>query len=96
METNEKKETAEDKKPQDTQTGSGNGDKSEATSLVERASQERERLDKTLAEIKKERMRLEELKASEILGGRTSAGQQQTPKEETPKEYKERVLSGKL
>lgn len=53
----------------------GTGVQSSASSLIEQATQQNERLEGNLAALKEESARLQELRAKQILGGTTVAGQ---------------------
>lgn len=62
--------------------------------MVMRATAERERLEKVLAETKEILAKNQATEARIILGGQSVAGQQAPPPVETPKEYAARVLRG--
>ena len=69
--------------------------KPSAMSFLEQAKQERERLDKLLAELREENKIAQEMKGMQMLGGVTTAGQApEKPKEESPQEYAKRMLRG--
>ena len=90
MDEENKKET---EKPveKDTATDDDKGNKYETTPLIERAREEREKLE--AANKKKEELlnREEEIMAKKVLGGGSEAGQPEEKKEETPKEYNDRI-----
>lgn len=71
-----KKET-EDKKPEGEPENSGEGDKPQTTSLINRADLAAERLEKDLRKESENLNRREALMARDALGGRTYAGQSQ-------------------
>ena len=75
-----------------TAENSGDGDKFETTALIERAREERERME--AANQKKEELlnREELIMAKRALGGTAEAGQETKPKEETAEEYADRVM----
>ena len=89
----EEKETNETGKEQKASEKDNNaGNKYETTPVIERAREERERMD--AANTKKEELldREEAIMAKRALGGTTEAGQsQEKTKEETPKEYRARI-----
>lgn len=80
------KEKPEDKKPEGTEAGADEGKKYETTPIIERAREEREKLD--AANKKKEELlnREEEIMAKKALGGESEAGQE--PVKETDDEKK--------
>ena len=85
-----KKETAETP-TQDINAGS----EPQTASIIERASAERQKLEATLAEVKKENDRRERIASELILSGHAEAGVV-TPKiEVSPEEYAKGLLSGK-
>jgi len=87
--------TNESNKEEQASEGAGIGDNDGATSIIDRAASERERLEKALGEYKKENTRREQLIAKEALGGRSSgAAQQKQPIEISPKEYAKAALKG--
>ncbi len=89
----DEQETNQEEKKEVTADDSGKGDKYETTPLIERARQEREKLD--AANTKKEELlnREEEMMAKKTLGGDAEAGQETTKKEEeTPAQYAERIM----
>jgi len=89
-------EKEEEKKEEPTPTNNGEGDKSESTSLIDRASAERERMEKVLEELKVENTRKEELMAREALGGKSEGKKEEEPTPEiTPAEYAANALKGK-
>ena len=65
----------------------------ETTPVIERARQEREAMDKTVAALKIENDRSEAIMAKRALGGDSEAGQPAEKKEETPLEYKDRIMA---
>ena len=83
-----KKETQKPESAEDT----GEGDKYETTPVIERAREEREKLELATKAQKEENDRTEQIMAKKALGGTTEAGtQSEKPKEETPKEYRDRI-----
>jgi len=94
-EPDEKKE-AEKPEEKPAAEDTGEGDKYETTPVIERAREEREKLE--AANKKKEELldREEQIMAKKALGGQTEAGQVEEKKEETPKEYKDRVMRGEI
>lgn len=62
------------------------------SSLIDKANQAAERLEKGNEELLKLIERQEQLKVETTLGGQTVAGQEE-PKEETPTEYMKKVLN---
>lgn len=87
------------KKPEENQEQksdkSGEGDKYETTPVIERAREEREKLE--AANKKKEELldREESLMARKTLGGESEAGAEQEKKEDTPQQYAKDVIAGK-
>ena len=82
----------EDKPTEDT----GEGDKYETTPLIERARQEREKLEAANKETKELLDRQEAIMAKKELGGTTEAGVAVEKKEETPVEYMKKVMANEL
>lgn len=98
METNETKADEKATK-ENAKEDSNNGNKSEATDLIGRADQARERLETQHQALQSENERLErnlrelrELEARRVLGGQSFGNQQKEEKKETPKEFKDKVL----
>ena len=78
---------------QGTESNSDKGNKYETTPVIERARQEREKMEAATAAQKIENDRTEQIMAKKALGGVTEAGQdQQKPKEQTPLEYMKEVM----
>lgn len=93
---NEKQEAqTQGAKPLNPAVNSNDGNTASTQSLYEQVRTERERADKTLAEIRNERIRLEELKSREILSGTAGGRPEMKPAEETPKEYAKRIMGVK-
>ena len=90
--TNENEITKEDATTEDV----GKGDKYETTPIIERAREEREKLD--AANQKKEELlnREEQIMARRELGGVTNAGEVTQVKEETDEEYAEKFRTGEV
>lgn len=72
------------------------GGKYETTPLIERAREERERMDITVKAMKEENDRRELIMQKHALGGEAEAGQTTEVKEETPKEYSDRVMKNEV
>ena len=91
----EEKTTEESKEEKSTETETA-GDKYETTPVIERARQEREKLES--ANKKKEELldREERIMAKRELGGMSEAGQVAVKKEETDEEYAERFRRGEV
>ena len=90
----EKKETKEVKKEgEDKQTpeGTGEGDKYETTPIIERAREEREKLEAAVKAQREENDRTEKIMARKALGGESPAGDKPESKEESPHEYRVRI-----
>ena len=69
--------------------------KVETTSMIDKANEAAERLEKANKEQAELIARQEEIVARQTLGGSSeAAGTQTAPKEETPKDYAKRVMSG--
>ena len=89
-ETTEKKEDNTDAKAKEEDTGSG--DKYETTPIIERAREEREKLEVATKAQKEENDRTERIIAKQTLGGRAEGGSGESKEvEETPKEYNDRI-----
>jgi hypothetical protein len=67
------------------------GDNAKASGLIDGANAAAERLEKGLAELKKENDRSEEIIAKKMLGGSEDAKPEEK-KEESPAEYRDRVM----
>ncbi len=87
----EKTEEKNEDKPEDKPEDNGKGDKYETTPIIERAREEREKLE--AANTKKEELldREEAIAAKKALGGITEAGKPPEEKKETDAEYVERM-----
>lgn len=74
----------------------GEGDKFETTPIIERAREERERME--AANKKKEELlnREELIMAKRELGGTAAAGSKEETKEETPQDYAQKAIMGQL
>ena len=72
------------------------GVQSETSSLIGKANEAAERLEKANKERTELLRREEELEARRRLGGQTSGNNVPVKKEETPSEYMKRVMSGGL
>jgi len=93
----EEKQTQEVKPDSTTEENSGAGDKYETTPIIERAREERERME--AANKKKEELldREEKLQAKSILGGKSEGkAQEEVKKEKTPQEYAEAYERGEV
>ena len=88
----EQKEEKEENKPAE---DIGNGDKYETTPVIERAREEREKLEAANKEKRELLDREEAMMAKKALGGDSEAGQHVEKKEQTDKEYAEDVIAGK-
>ena len=92
----EKEETASGSE----QKGAGDsdaGDKYETTPVIERAREEREKLEAATKAQKEENDRTEAIMAKRALGGMTEAGTPaEKPKEDDPLEYRNKIMSGEL
>lgn len=92
-EQTEAKEEAEKATAPDTTEG----DKPESSSIIDRASTEREKLEAVLAETKAENDRRERLLAEEKLGGRSGAPVKEEKQEElSNSEYAKRAMAGNI
>ena len=93
----EQKETQE-AKTSDTAENTGERDKPESTTLLDKANATAERLERTLEKLEIENRKTEELLAKRALGGQTTAGSgvPEAKKEETPQEYAERIRKGEV
>ena len=89
-------EKNEEKKSETPVENSNEGSKYETTPIIERAREEREKLD--AANDRKEELlnREEILMANNHLAGEGEAGQPPVKKEETPAEYTKGVMAGEL
>ena len=68
-------------------------EKYETTPLIERAREEREKMEAATKAMKAENDKREQIQTRQELGGQSDAGQpQEKPKEETPVEYKNRII----
>ncbi|KKN01151.1 hypothetical protein LCGC14_1130590 [marine sediment metagenome] len=88
----ENKQEVEEVGKEDSIGAKENGDKYETTPIIERAREEREKME--AANTKREELldREEAIMAKRELGGRAEAGgQKDTSKEENPKEYRARI-----
>lgn len=96
-ETYEQQKKEEENKQQETTISNTNNGVSQTstTSLLEQVRQERERADITLAEIRNERLRIEELQARELLSGKAER-KEKKEEELDPIEYAEKALAGKI
>lgn len=73
------------------------GDKYETTPVIERAREERERMEKVLGELRTENDRKEKIQAREALGGSSEAGvKSEEPKKLTDQEYAEALERGEV
>ncbi len=71
-------------------------EKYETTPIIERAREEREKMEEATKAQRIENDRTEQIMAKKALGGGSEAGSNsEKPKEETAKEYSERLMSGK-
>ena len=70
----------------------GKGDKYETTPIIERAREEREKLETATKALKEENDRRELIMAKQALGGGSEAGQPSEPKKETPQEAAKRYV----
>ena len=70
------------------------GDTPKASSLIDTAHAENERMEKNIKELREENDRKEEIAAKQMLGGTAEAGQEPVKKEETAQEYSKRILEG--
>ena len=82
----------EEVKTEATTSDSNAGSKYETTPIIERAREEREKMEKATAAQKVENDRSEAIAAKRELGGTIKAGQVEEKKEETPLEYKNRIM----
>lgn len=82
----------EEVKTEATTSDSNAGSKYETTPIIERAREEREKMEKATAAQKVENDRSEAIAAKRELGGTIKAGQTEEKKEETPLEYKNRIM----
>tara|TARA_R110000787_G_scaffold116592_1_gene226886 strand:+ start:123 stop:419 length:297 start_codon:yes stop_codon:yes gene_type:complete len=75
---------------------SNEGSKYETTPIIERAREERERLERATAAQKIENDRTEAIQARNALGGRSEgAALEEVKAEQTPQEYASQIMSGK-
>lgn len=95
MDEEKKEEKKEEPKlpPKDTDGGS----KYETTPVIERAREERERMEKVKDELKIENDRRERIQARDALGGSSEAGiKSEEPKKLTDQEYAEALEKGEV
>ena len=93
----DEEQTKAPEEPKNTEGDTTEGDKYETTPVIERAREERERMDATLKALRKENDRREKIQAYDKLGGKSEgAAQEEVKKEETPKEYKDRIMRGEV
>ena len=90
----EKEEVSKDKT--EATPAEDDGNKYETTPVIERAREEREKLELATKAMKVENDRNEKIIARKALGGDTEAGQSSEVKEQTSKEYADEVMSGKI
>lgn len=79
-----------------TTNNTGEGNKPEATSIVERADSIAKRLEDSEKRIDEKLKQLQDLEARRVLGGRAEAGQAPIVKEETAKEYANRIMKNNI
>jgi hypothetical protein len=97
MEMNNEPKETEAEKSIHSNGNSQEGNKFKEPGIIERASIERERLEKAIAESKVENDRRERLLAEDKLGGVTSGRPAEIAKRElTPQEYSKEVLAGRV
>ena len=70
------------------------GEKYETTPVIERAREEREKLEAATKMLKSENDRAEKIAARNALGGITDGAKVEEKKVESPKEYKDRIMRG--
>ena len=85
---------SEKENKESTPDNTGEGDKYETTPIIERAREEREKLDAVVKELRIENDRREAIMARKELGGITEAGQTKEEPKETPQEYAKRIHPG--
>ena len=96
-EENKKPEAkSEEAKPEEPAKSIDEGDKYETTPIIERAREERERMETVVKELREENTRRELIMAKQALGGRSEAGGEPVkPKKLTDEEYADEVAKGK-
>ncbi len=87
-------EKTEESKPEETTKDPEEGNKYETTPIIERAREEREKLETATKAQKEENDRTEKIMAKQALGGEVDAGQTTKPQEETPAEYTKKIMGG--
>ena len=92
----EEKQKPEEKKPDNTVKDIKEGSKYETTPVIERAREEREKMEAATKAQREENDRTEQIMAKQALGGEAEAGQTAEKKEETPKEYADKVMAGEI
>ena len=86
----------ENQKEESTPDNVGEGDKYETTPVIERAREEREKLEIATKAQKAENDRTESIMARNALGGISEGGKINEPKVETPEEYAEKFQRGEV
>ena len=90
-------EDAAQKAKEATEDDNDKGDKYETTPVIERARQEREKMDASTAAQKIENDRTEAIMAKRALGGETEAGQgQMKPVKKSDDEYANEFMKGEV
>ena len=90
----DEQETTEEKKPEATTETEDAGSKYETTPIIERAREEREKLEAATKAQREENDRTERIMAKRALGGMTEAGQTVKKEVETPEQYADRISKG--
>ena len=95
MDDEKTEENPKEEKKEGTEEGAGAGNKYETTPVIERAREEREKLEAANKKHEELLNRQEEIMAKQALGGRAEAGSTpEKPKEISEVEYAEKALSG--
>ena len=89
-------EKTEESKPEETTKDPEEGNKYETTPIIERAREEREKLEAATKAQKEENDRTEKIMSKQALGGEVDAGQTTKPKEETNSDYAKKVMANDL
>ena len=91
----ENKDTPQ-KTAEETNVNSNNGDNQRTPSILERANQTAERLDKLNQELDSKLQRMEELAVETKLSGTAQLSEKEQPRDLSPKEYAKAFREGKI
>ena len=97
MDNEQQEKKTEEGEKEGTDADTKDGDKYETTPVIERAREEREKLEVALKAQKEENDRTERIMAKQALGGKSEAGQEPEKKpEETDEEFAKRLEKGEV